>query len=82
MNEVFGDLPEAMRNTCEILDKIELYSIDHAPIMPFYPIPEDFGTEEALRQSISEEDLFKSLLLMKTEKINYLLRRERRRLRS
>ena len=59
MNEVFGDLPEAMRNTCEILDKIELYSIDNAPIMPFYPIPEDFGTEEALRQSISEEDLFK-----------------------
>ena len=59
MNEVFGDLPEAMRNTCEILDKIELYSIDHSPIMPFYPIPEDFGTEEALRQSISEEDLFK-----------------------
>ena len=56
---MFGDLPEAMRNTCEILDKIELYSIDHAPIMPFYPTPEDFGTEEALRQSISEEDLFK-----------------------
>ena len=59
MNEVFGDLPEAMQNTCEILDKIELYSIDHAPIMPFYPIPEDFGTEEDLRSSISEEDLFK-----------------------
>ncbi|HIV83620.1 MAG TPA: PHP domain-containing protein, partial [Candidatus Prevotella intestinigallinarum] len=26
MNEVFGDLPEAMANTLEVLDKVELYS--------------------------------------------------------
>lgn len=58
MNEVFGDLPEAMRNTIEILDKIETYSIDHSPIMPFFPIPEDFGTEELWRQKFTEEQLF------------------------
>ena len=58
MNEVFGDVPEALANTCEILDKIEIYSIDHDPIMPFFPIPEDFGTEEQWRQKFSEEQLY------------------------
>ena len=32
------------------MDKVEIYSIDHGPIMPFFPIPESFGTEEQLRQ--------------------------------
>lgn len=27
--------------------------------MPFFPIPESFGTEEQLRQKVSEEDLYK-----------------------
>jgi len=58
MNEVFADVPEALANTCEICDKVEYYSIDHAPIMPFFAIPEDFGTEEQYRQKYSEQDLF------------------------
>lgn len=58
MNEVFGDLPEAMANTLEVLDKVELYSIEHSPIMPFFPIPESFGTEEQWRAKFSEEQLF------------------------
>ena len=59
MNEVFADVPEALSNTLEILDKIEIYSLDHDPIMPFFPIPEDFGTEEQWRQMFTEEDLYK-----------------------
>ena len=59
MNEVFADVPEALSNTLEILDKVEVYSLDHDPIMPFFPIPETFGTEEQWRQKFSEEDLFK-----------------------
>ena len=58
MNEVFADLPEAMSNTLEILDKVELYSIDNGPIMPFFPIPESFGTEEKWRQKFSEQQLY------------------------
>ena len=58
MNDIFSDVPEALSNTCEILDKIEIYSIDHDPIMPFFPIPEEFGTEEAWRQRITEEQLY------------------------
>ncbi|WP_434503352.1 DNA polymerase III subunit alpha [Prevotella sp.] len=59
MNEIFSDVPEAMANTLEILDKVEFYSIDHGPIMPYFPIPEDFGTEEEWRQKITEEQLYK-----------------------
>ena len=58
MNEVFADLPEAMSNTLEILDKVELYSIDNGPIMPFFPIPESFGTEEKWRKKFSEQQLY------------------------
>lgn len=58
MNQVFEDVPEALENTCEILDKVEVYSIDHAPIMPNFAIPEDFGTEEEYRQKFTEKDLY------------------------
>ncbi len=58
MNEIFADIPEALANTCEILDKVETYSIDHDPIMPFFPIPTDFGTEEEYRQRITEKELY------------------------
>ena len=58
MNQLFEDVPEALSNTLEILDKVEYYSIDHAPIMPTFAIPEDFGTEEEYRAKYSEKDLF------------------------
>ncbi|MBR1416100.1 MAG: DNA polymerase III subunit alpha, partial [Prevotella sp.] len=59
MNDIFSDVPEALSNTLEILDKVEIYSLDHDPIMPFFPIPESFGTEEQWRQKFTEEDLFR-----------------------
>ena len=58
MNELFADVPEALANTAAICDQVEFYSIDHAPIMPNFEIPEDFGTEEGYRQKYSEKDLF------------------------
>lgn len=59
MNAIFSDVPEALSNTLEILNKVEFYSIDHGPIMPFFPIPESFGTEEQWREKFTEEDLYK-----------------------
>ncbi len=59
MNDIFSDVPEALSNTLELLDKTEIYSLDHDPIMPFFPIPESFGTEDEWRQKFTEEDLFK-----------------------
>ena len=59
MNDVFSDVPEALSNTLDILDKVETYSIDHAPIMPFFPIPAEFGTEEDTRRMVSPEALYR-----------------------
>lgn len=58
MNEVFADVPEALANTVDICDQVEFYSIDHAPIMPTFAIPEEFGTEAEYRQRLTEKDLF------------------------
>lgn len=58
MNDVFSDIPEALTNTVEILNKVETYDIEHAPIMPFFPIPESFGTEEQWRQKLTEQQLY------------------------
>ena len=42
MNELFADVPEALSNTQEVLDKVERYSIEHGPILPNFPLPEGF----------------------------------------
>lgn len=58
MEAIFSDIPEALTNTVEIAEKVEVYSIDSDPIMPKFEIPESFGTEEGYRQKFTEEDLF------------------------
>ena len=58
MAALFADLPEAIANTMEVADKVEVYSIDSDPLMPVFPIPESFGTEEEWNQLFTDEDLF------------------------
>ena len=42
MAELFPDHPEALATTLEIADKVENYSLSHKPLMPNFPLPEDF----------------------------------------
>ena len=58
MNTLFADVPEALDSTVEILNKIEEYSIDNLPIMPEFPIPDDFGTIEDYRARFAKADLY------------------------
>ena len=59
MASIFGESdPEAMATTVDICNQVEFYSIDHAPIMPNFEIPAEFGTEEEYRARITEQDLF------------------------
>ena len=47
MAAIFGETdPEAMATTVDICNQVECYSIDHAPIMPNFEIPKEFGPEE------------------------------------
>jgi DNA polymerase-3 subunit alpha len=57
MEAIFSDVPEALTNTWKIAQKVEFYNIDSEAIMPFFPIPESFGTEEEYKTRYSEEEL-------------------------
>ncbi len=57
MNELFADIPEALANTEEIVKKVEDFELDSIPIMPFFPIPAEFGTEEDFKKEYPEEAL-------------------------
>jgi len=59
MNELFADVPEALENTQEIADKVEVYELNSAPIMPEFPIPADFADWEEFKGKHSEEALKK-----------------------
>lgn len=55
MSSLFADVPEALANTQEINDKIEAYELNSSPIMPDFPIPEEFGKVEEYRDRFTEE---------------------------
>ncbi len=75
MAAIFGQSdPEAMATTVEICNKVEFYSIDHAPIMPNFDIPAEFGTEEEYRSRISERELFEEFT--RDEKGNIVMSEE------
>ncbi|MDL2256733.1 DNA polymerase III subunit alpha [Bacteroidales bacterium OttesenSCG-928-I14] len=57
MNGVFSDLPDALTNTLEIAEKVEFYNINSEAIMPAFPIPSEFGSEEEYRERYTEEML-------------------------
>ncbi|MCD7973974.1 MAG: DNA polymerase III subunit alpha [Candidatus Azobacteroides sp.] len=46
MNKIFSDLPEALRNTLEIAEKVEFYDINSGPIMPNFPLPDGFENDD------------------------------------
>ena len=50
MQELFRDIPEALENTMEIFEKIEIYPLNRKPIMPDFAIPEGYvDADEYLR---------------------------------
>jgi len=59
MNELFADVPEALENTQEIANKVEVYELNSAPIMPEFPIPAEFYNWDEFKTKHSEEDLKK-----------------------
>jgi len=55
MKELFADVPTAISNTQEIVDKIEVYKLDHKPIMPEFVIPEAFSDANDYLKHITYE---------------------------
>ncbi len=46
MRELFADVPEALRTTDEIVNKVEEFELNSNPIMPDFPLPEGFDNED------------------------------------
>jgi DNA polymerase-3 subunit alpha len=59
MQEIFTDIPEAITNTEEIVDKIEEYSIGSKAIMPLFPIPEEFENDDDYLRHLTYEGALK-----------------------
>jgi len=71
MAEIFSDVPEALTNTQEIVDKVEVYDIDHGPIMPKFDIPASFGKEEDYPDRLAFESAYLRHLTMEGAKERY-----------
>src|SRR6056297_68301 len=55
MEELFEDIPEAIQNTKEIVEKTEDYELDREPLMPDFPLPEGFDNEDDYLRHITFE---------------------------
>jgi len=55
MSMLFADIPEALVNTQEVADKVEIYQLDHKPIMPAFEIPEGFENADTYLRHLTYE---------------------------
>ena len=55
MTALFADYPDVLENTLEVCNKVEFYSIDHAPLMPHFELPEGFTSEDDYLRHLTYE---------------------------
>lgn len=55
MKELFRDLPEAIENINELVNKVEAYDLDREVLLPAFHIPEGFETEDEYLRHLTYE---------------------------
>lgn len=55
MNKLFSDVPESVDNTMEILSKIEPIQLERDVLLPAFPIPDGFKTQDDYLRHITFE---------------------------
>ncbi|MET0394907.1 MAG: DNA polymerase III subunit alpha [Chitinophagaceae bacterium] len=55
MTRVFHDLPEAIDNTNEIVDKIDLLNLKKDILLPFFQVPKEFSSQDQYLEHITWE---------------------------
>jgi DNA polymerase-3 subunit alpha len=55
MRDVFSDHPDVLNHTIEVADKVEVYELDANPVMPYFPLPEEFDNEDKYLKHITYE---------------------------
>ena len=59
MAAIFADVPEALDNTMEIFNKVEVYSIENKPLMPHFEIPAEFKDDDEYLRHLAYEGAHK-----------------------
>ncbi|MDD4655638.1 MAG: DNA polymerase III subunit alpha, partial [Bacteroidales bacterium] len=55
MYALFADVPDALQNSLEIAEKVEIYEINRDPILPHFPIPDTFKDSNAYLRHLTYE---------------------------
>lgn len=55
MKSIFRDMPEAIDNLSEVLDKIESYALERSVLLPKFDIPASFETEDDYLRHLTYE---------------------------
>ncbi|SHI96741.1 DNA polymerase III subunit alpha [Flavobacterium haoranii] len=72
MKQLFSDLPDAIINIQEIIDKVETYSLYRDVLLPKYDIPEEFvNPEDAVDGGVRGENAYLRHLTMEGAKRRY-----------
>lgn len=53
MANVFGDIPEAIDNTNEIVDKVDLLNLKRDILLPFFQVPKEFSSQDEYLEHIT-----------------------------
>ncbi len=59
MSSLFGDLPEAITNTCEVVEKISYTLPPYTPRLPRHPLPEPFTSQAEYLKHLVNKGLTK-----------------------
>ena len=55
MSDVFADLPEAIDNTNEIVDKVDLLNLKREILLPFFQVPKEFSSQDEYLEHLTWE---------------------------
>ncbi len=55
MSQLFSDVPEAVANTMEIYDKIDSLTLARDVLLPNFPMPKEFATQDAYLRHLTYE---------------------------
>ncbi len=55
MSKIFSDVPESIANTMEIYDKVETLELARDVLLPAFPIPKGFDTQDAFLRHLTYE---------------------------
>lgn len=76
MNQLFSDLPESIDNTNEIVDKVETLNLKQDILLPHFPIPTEFATQDQYLRHLAFEGArtrYKELTAEIEERLNFEL---------